>query len=76
MLSERRIKKYYKNKHEINFQDELDPEDDEKQIYKFYYDTFVGQTQPQTIQPNPKKSRARRPSEDNQILEPSNPFPD
>lgn len=62
VLSERRIKKYYKNKHEINFQDELDPEDDEKQIYKFYYDTFVGQAQPQAIQPNPKRSRVSRPS--------------
>jgi hypothetical protein len=40
LISERRIKRYYKSKYETNIRDELDPEDDQQQIYNFYYQTF------------------------------------
>lgn len=52
VISERRIKKYYKDKHEVNFQDELDPEDDQREIYKFYQEALF-QTQPPP-QPQPQ----------------------
>lgn len=41
LLAERRIKKYYKSKYHHNFENELDPEDDQEQLYQFYYQTFA-----------------------------------
>ena len=40
ILFQRRVKKYYKNRYEIKFQDQLDPEDDHKQIYQYYEQIF------------------------------------
>ena len=45
IIEERRIKRYYKAKYEVNFQDELDPEDDQQQIYDFYREAFAVQPQ-------------------------------
>lgn len=52
IISERRIKKYYKNKHEINFQDELDPEDDEQEIYRLYQQAFFNAPDKEEKQPD------------------------
>ena len=47
IIGERRIKRYYKAKYEVNFQDELDPEDEQQQIYDFYKEAFALQPQAQ-----------------------------
>ena len=44
IIRERRIKRYYKMKHEVNFENELDPDDDQQQIYQFYEQAFTGGT--------------------------------